>query len=55
MQKNENKAIIFVIQDFVNNWSRISVGTALSFVSVVQQITTVMNLSKAKDDPNASI
>lgn len=45
MQKNDNKAIIFVIQDFVNNWSRISVNTALSFASVVQQITAEMNKS----------
>ena len=55
LQKADNKAIDHEIQQFVNNWSRITVEAAFSFSTVIRQVSSCLVLPDKQEDPNASV
>ncbi len=44
MENNNNKAIIKVIQDFVNNWNKITVDVASCIITALKQASMHLNL-----------
>lgn len=47
MQKNNNKAIIKVIQDFVDNWNRITVDVASCIITGIKQASLNLKLDQS--------
>lgn len=56
IQKNQNEAISAVINDFVNNWSKIFINSALSFSTIVKEVSSFMHdPERTVDDANVSM
>lgn len=47
MEKNNNKAIMKVIQDFVDNWNRITVEVASCIITVLKQVSISLKLDQS--------
>ena len=56
MEKNDNKAITKVVQDFVDSWNKTTVDTASCIITAVRQANSSLsgeNVSMS-EEPNTS-
>ncbi len=55
MEKNDNEAIKFVIQEFVGNFNRIAVESSLVFATVVNKALSALQEESSSEDQNNSL